>query len=320
MFTYFLRRLIITIPILIGVTMINFAIMNLAPGDPVTAMLDPEQMALLGPEWVERQKVELGLDKPAPVRYVLWLREAARGNLGYSLVDRRQVAEKLAERIGPTLRLMVTALLIALTVAIPVGIISAVYQYSVTDYIANLAGLAMISVPGFFIGMASIYLFALKLKWVPTAGMMTIGGEGGLGDALHHLVLPALVLGLAEAGPLIRYTRSSMLEVIHEPYVSMARAKGLPNRVVLVRHALRNALIPLITIVALQFPMLVGGAVIIEAMFAWPGMGSLAITSIFARDYTVIMAINLVSALAIVLSSLIADFLYAVVDPRVRYG
>ena len=260
MFAYFLRRLIITMPILIGVTMINFAIMNLAPGDPVTAMLDPEQMALLGPEWVERQKVELGLDKPAPVRYVLWLGEAARGNLGYSLVDRRQVAEKLAERIGPTLRLMVSALLIALTVAIPVGIISAVYQYSVTDYIANLTGLAMISIPGFFIGMASIYIFALKLKWVPTAGMMTIGGEGGLGDALHHLVLPALVLGLAEAGPLIRYTRASMLEVIHEPYVSMARAKGLPNRVVLVRHALRNALIPLITIVALQFPMLVGGA------------------------------------------------------------
>ena len=320
MFAYFLRRLIITMPILIGVTMINFAIMNLAPGDPVTAMLDPEQMALLGPEWVERQKVELGLDKPAPVRYVLWLGEAARGNLGYSLVDRRQVAEKLAERIGPTLRLMVSALLIALTVAIPVGIISAVYQYSVTDYIANLTGLAMISIPGFFIGMASIYIFALKLKWVPTAGMMTIGGEGGLGDALHHLVLPALVLGLAEAGPLIRYTRASMLEVIHEPYVSMARAKGLPNRVVPVRHALRNALIPLITIVALQFPMLVGGAVIIEAMFAWPGMGSLAITSIFARDYTVIMAINLMGALAIVLSSLIADFLYAVVDPRVRYG
>ena len=320
MFAYFLRRLIITMPILIGVTMINFAIMNLAPGDPVTAMLDPEQMALLGPEWVERQKVELGLDKPAPVRYVLWLGEAARGNLGYSLVDRRQVAEKLAERIGPTLRLMVSALLIALTVAIPVGIISAVYQYSVTDYIANLTGLAMISIPGFFIGMASIYIFALKLKWVPTAGMMTIGGEGGLGDALHHLVLPALVLGLAEAGPLIRYTRASMLEVIHEPYVSMARAKGLPNRVVLVRHALRNALIPLTTIVALQFPMLVGGAVIIEAMFAWPGMGSLAITSIFARDYTVIMAINLMGALAIVLSSLIADFLYAVVDPRVRYG
>ncbi len=319
MFAFIIRRLVITIPILIGVTMISFLFMNMAPGDPVTAMLDPDQMARLGPDWVEQQQIALGLDKPVAVRYFIWLGEVSKGNLGYSLVDRRQVMDKLGERMWPTLKLMLTGLLIALIVSIPLGILSAMKQYSFIDYLSNLAGLAMVSIPGFFAGLASIYLFALKLKWVPAAGMVTIGAPAQLSDALVHLILPALVLGLAEAGPLIRYTRSSMLEVIRQPYVAVARAKGLSERVVLLRHALRNALIPLITVVAFQFPMLVGGAVIIEQIFAWPGMGSLAISAIFARDYTVLMAINLLSAVAIILSSLIADLLYAMVDPRIRY-
>jgi len=320
MLVHILRRFMIAFPMLLGVTMITYLLVDLAPGDPVTAMLDPEQMARLGPGWVEEQKAALGLDKPAPVRYMLWLSEVAQGNLGYSMIDRRPVRDKLGERLWPTFKLMLTALLVALLVSIPVGMLSAVKQYSLLDYLSNLGGLAMISIPNFFVGLASIYLFALQLKWLPTAGMVTIGAPPSLADAVQHLILPALVLGLAEAGPYIRYARSSMLEVIHQPYVMVARAKGLSERVVLVRHALRTALIPLITIVALQFPMLVGGAVIIEQIFAWPGMGSLAISAIFARDYPVIMAINLMSGVAIVVSSLIADILYAIVDPRIRYS
>jgi peptide/nickel transport system permease protein len=314
------RRLLIAVPVLLGVTIVTFAFVNLAPGDPVTALLDPEQMATLGPGWVQQQKAALGLDRPVPVRYVLWLRELAHGNLGYSYVDRRPVLVKLDERIGATLELMGTAFLVGLLVSLPLGIVAAVKQYSWLDYLSNVVGMAMVSIPGFFVGLACIYLFAVVWRIVPTAGMATIGAPASLVDRLHHLVLPALVLGLASAAPLIRYTRSSLLEVIHQDFVRTARAKGLPERAAILRHALRNALIPLITVVALQIPGLVGGSVIIEQIFAWPGIGSLAIAAIFGRDYPTIMAINLLGAVAVVLSSLIADLLYALADPRVRYG
>jgi peptide/nickel transport system permease protein len=319
MFVYILRRLLIAAPVLIGVTVVTYLVISLAPGDPVTAFLDPEQMTALGPGWVAEQKRRLGLDEPAPVRYALWLRELASGNLGYSAVDRRPVADKIGERLGPTLLLMATALAIGVAVAIPLGVISAVKQYSALDYSIGLVGLLMISIPGFFLGLAAIYVFGVRLGVLPTAGMVTVGAEPSAGDLLQHLILPATVLGLAEAAPLIRYARSSMLEVIRQDYVRVARAKGLGEWAVIGRHALNNALIPLITVVALQFPVLVGGSVIIEQIFAWPGMGTLAISAIFGRDYPVIMAINLLGGVTIVLSSLIADVLYAVVDPRVRY-
>ena len=316
---YLLRRLIISIPVLIGITIATYAIVNLAPGDPVSALLNPEQVAALGPGWVEQQREALGLNKPIPVRYGLWMKEIARGNLGFSLVDRQPVAHKLAERIWPTLRLMLLALTIALLVAIPAGVISALKQYSLLDYIVTAFGFLAISIPSFFLALAAIYVFAVKLGWLPAAGMYTVGQPPTLGDALRHLVLPATVLGLAQAAPLIRYTRSGMLEVIRQDYVTVARAKGLGERLVIFRHALRNALIPLVTVVALQLPALLGGTVIIEAVFAWPGMGTLAITAIRGRDYPTIMAINLISALMVLTSNLLADLVYAVIDPRIRY-
>jgi peptide/nickel transport system permease protein len=319
MLPYVLRRLLIAIPVLLGVTIVTFVFINLAPGDPVTAMLNPQEMTELGPSWVAEQKAALGLDKPLPVRYVLWLGQLAHGNLGYSLVDRRAVTADLGIRLPATLQLMGMALLIALVVGIPTGILAAVKQYSWLDYLSNALGLAVISVPGFFIGLAGIYIFALQLRVLPTAGMGTVGVPATLPDRLHHLILPAAVLGLAEAAPLIRYARSSMLEVIHQDYVRTARAKGLGSRAVLLSHAMRNALVPVITVVALELPSLVGGAVIIEQIFSWPGVGSLAISAIFGRDYPIIMAINLLSGVAIICSSLLADVLYAVVDPRVRY-
>ena len=280
MLPFILRRFLAAVPVLLGVTIVTYLFVNLAPGDPVTALLNPEQMAALGPGWVQQQKEVLGLDKPLPVRYVIWLDEMAHGNLGYSYVDRRPVLTKIDERIGATLQLMGTAFLISLIVSIPLGVLSAVKQYSLIDYISNILGLTMVSIPGFFVGLAGIYLFAVMWHILPTAGMATIGAPPSLLDRLRHLILPALVLGMANAAPLIRYTRSSLLEVIHQDFVRTARAKGLPEHIAILRHALRNALIPVITVVALQIPGLVGGSVIIEQIFAWPGIGTLAISAI----------------------------------------
>jgi len=312
--------LAISVPVLLGITLATYIISSLAPGDPVTALISPEAAASLGPEWVAQQRQVLGLDKPLPVRYVLWLRETARGNLGFSLVDRQPIGGKVRERLWPTFRLMGTALLLSLLIAVPVGVLSALRQYSPLDYIVTVLGFAAVAVAGFFLGLVAIYLFALKLGWLPTAGMNTIGQPSTFADSFKHLVLPATVLGLAEAAPLIRYVRSSMLEVVRQEYVTVARAKGLRESVVIVRHALRNALIPLITVVALNVPRLLGGTVIIEAIFAWPGMGTLAITAVRGRDYPVIMAVNLVTAVLILLANLLADCLYAVADPRIKYA
>lgn len=317
---FLLRRLAISVPVLLGITLATYIIISFAPGDPVTALISPEAAASLGPEWVAQQRQVLGLDKPLPVRYVLWLRETASGNLGFSLVDRQPIGAKVRERLWPTFRLMGTALLLSLLIAVPVGVLSALRQYSPLDYIVTVLGFAAVAVPGFFLGLVAIYLFALKLGWLPTAGMNTIGQPITLADSFKHLVLPATVLGLAEAAPLIRYVRSSMLEVVRQEYVTVARAKGLRESVVIVRHALRNALIPLITVVALNVPRLLGGTVIIEAIFAWPGMGTLAITAVRGRDYPVIMAVNLVTAVLILLANLLADCLYAVADPRIKYA
>lgn len=316
---YLLTRVLINIPVLIGITLATYFIINLAPGDPVTAMVSPETVALLGPDYLQQQREQLGLNKPLPVRYVLWLKEIAKGNLGFSLTDRQPIAGKIAERLGPTLKLMGAALIIGIAVAIPLGILSALRQYSFLDYFATVAAFGAISIPSFFLALGAIFIFALKLGWLPVAGMTTVGQPGSFLDSLKHLVLPACILGLGEAAPLIRYTRSSMLEVIRQDYVTTARAKGLRERAVIYRHALRNALIPLVTVVALGLPRLLGGTVIIETVFAWPGMGLLAITAVRGRDYPVIMAINLISAVMIVVSNLLADVIYAVIDPRIKY-
>lgn len=317
---YLWRRLLISIPVLIGISLGTYVLVDLAPGDPVTAMINPETAASLGPDWVAAQRHQLGLDRPLPVRYVTWLDQIAHGNLGYSTQDRQPVAPKIRERLGPTTRLMGAAILISLIIALPVGVLSALKQYSLIDYLVTILGFAAIAVPSFFLGLAGIYIFSVKLGWLPAANMSTIGRPSGLFDEIRHLVLPASVLGLAEAAALIRYTRSSMLEVIHQDYVTVARAKGLRERVVIYRHALRNALIPLVTVVALRLPILVGGTVIIETIFAWPGMGQLAISAVLARDFPVVMAINLITATMIVASNLLADVLYVVIDPRIKYS
>lgn len=317
---FILRRILISIPVMIGITIVTYLIVNLAPGDPVSAMLNPEAIASQGPEWVAQQKANLGLNKPLPVRYVLWIGQLGHGNLGFSYNDRLPVTSKLRERFWPTAKLMLTVEFIALLVAIPIGVISAVKQYSLIDYLATIFGFTAVSIPSFFLALAAIYIFSVKIGWLPAAGMSTIGQPPTFFDSLKHLVLPALVLGLSQAAPLIRYTRSSMLETIRQDYMRTARAKGLAEMFVLYRHGLRNAMIPLITVVTLDLPKLLGGTVIIEAVFAWPGMGTLAIESVRNRDYPVIMAINLLAAVLILMSNLLADVLYALVDPRIKYS
>lgn len=317
---YIMRRILISIPVLFGITVVTYAIVTLAPGDPVSALINPETVAALGPGWLEQQRAELGLDRPLPVRYALWMKQILSGNLGYSFSDRQPVADKITERLWPTLKLMLTVQLLALLIAVPIGILSAVKQYSWLDYLATVFGFTTISVPSFFLALAGIYLFAIKLRWLPSAGMGTIGKPPSIIDSLEHLILPATVLGLAQAAPLIRYTRSSMLETIRQDFVRVARAKGLSETRVITRHALRNALIPLVTVVALTLPQLLGGTVIIEQVFSWPGMGTLAIKAVRARDYPTMMAINMIGAVAILVSSLIADVLYAWIDPRISYS
>jgi peptide/nickel transport system permease protein len=243
-----------------------------------------------------------------------------QGNLGFSTQDRQPVADKIVARVGPTLRLMVAVQLISLLVAVPVGVLSALRQYSVLDYLVSVLGFAAVSIPSFFLALAGIFVFGLHLGWLPTSGMRTVGEEASFVDFVQHLTLPAFVLGLTNAAPLIRYVRSSMLEVIRQPYVDVARAKGLSERAVVYGHAARNALIPLITVITLGLPGLIGGAVIIETIFAWPGMGQLAIAAVRARDYPTIMALNLITASLILLSNLLADVLYAAVDPRIKYA
>lgn len=317
---FLLRRILISIPVLLGITIAMYIIVNLAPGDPVTALMNPEQMANMGPEWIEAQRESLGLNDPLPMRYALWLRETVSGNLGYSSTDRLAVSEKIGERIGPTLKLMGVVITISVLVGIPLGVLSALKQYSWIDYVLTVFGFLAVSIPSFFLALIMIYIFALKLDWLPATGMYTVGQPRSFTDSLSHIIIPATVLGLSQAAPIIRYTRASLLETINQDYVTTARAKGLSQFRTISGHALRNALIPIITVIALQIPSLLGGTVIIEQVFAWPGMGSLAIGAVQARDYNLLMGINLIAACMILTSNILADVVYALVDPRIRYG
>lgn len=316
MHAYLIRRIATTIPVLIGVTFMTFLMANLAPGDPVLMMIDPESIRDLGPEWLEMRKAQLGLDQPLLVRYVLWLKEVAQGNLGYSFGTREPVLTEILARLGPTLLLMGCSLVLAILIAIPLGITAAVRQYSLIDYISGVLGILAFCIPGFFLSLGAIYLFSIKWRLLPSGGM-PVSGE--LKDLVGSLVLPVLVLGLTQVAPLLRYTRSSVLDTFRQDYVKTAWAKGLRPAAVVYRHVLPNAAIPIITVFAMSLPALIGGAVIIEQVFRWPGMGTLAINSLLRRDYPLIMGINLISTFSVVIANLLADFAYAVIDPRVRF-
>ncbi len=270
-------------------------------------------------EYIEVAKERLGLNDPWPVRYGRWLLEISRGNFGKSITLGAPVADLISKAAWPSIQLNLVALFISTVVGIGVGLIQALRQYSILDYVSSFLTFFYISMPGFFLGLILIYLFALQLDWFPAAGYATFGVEPTLRDRLHHLVLPAATLALGGAPSLIRITRTTMLEVLGQPYVTTARSKGLQERIVILRHAFHNGLIPVVTVLGGCIPALLSGSFIIEQVFQWPGLGTLALRSVGERDYPVIMALVFVTSFLSLLAILITDIIYTLVDPRIRY-
>ena len=317
---YLARRLLEIVPILLGLSVIMFAILALAPGDPIDLMLANAPQSV-GVD-IAALKRAYGLDQPLPVRYVRWLGRVVRGDLGWSLQDRTPVRTMLAARLPRSLLLMGSGLLLSILVAVPVGIYAALHQYSPGDYAVSIMSFAGFSVPLFWMGLGLIYIFSIKLHWLPPGGFASSAGASGPAavlDTLRHLLLPMLVIATYNMATLMRHTRSAMLEVIHQDYVRTARAKGLGERTVVNRHAARNALIPVVTVLALALPALVGGAPVTESVFSWPGVGQLLVQSVVAGDLVVAQGVLMLLAVMVLLSNIAADVVYALIDPRVRY-
>lgn len=315
MFHYIIRRILIAIPVLFGVTVFSFFIINLAPGNPVDMYVNPSAT----PDQIAMAKHNLGLDQPVWMQYIHWLGQLLHGNLGISYSTHGPVSDVIVSHIGPTVLLMGTSLIVGYLIAIPLGILSATRQYSWIDYCTTGFSFLGISIPHFFLGLVAIYIFASKLGILPTGGMNTLGGSNGVLDTILHLILPVSVLATGIAGNMMRYVRSSMLDVLGKDYLRTAMAKGLPHFIITNKHALRNALIPIITVIGMDIPLLIGGAVVTEQIFQWPGLGQLTIQSITSRDYSTLMAINLLAAVSVLVSNLVTDILYSVADPRIRY-
>ncbi|ARK32195.1 ABC transporter permease [Halalkalibacter krulwichiae] len=315
MINYIIKRVIMMIPILFGISILSFAIMYAAPGKPAILNLDPE----ISPEVREAQAERLGLNDPVPVQYMRWLGNVAQGDFGTSYSRKIPVTDMILERLPNTILLMASSLFIAAIIAIPFGVISATRQYSLTDYGVTVGSFLGLATPNFWLGIMLIMLFSVQLGWTPVGGISTIGADFSILDRLHHLILPAFVLATADMAGLTRYTRSSMLEVINQDYIRTARAKGFRERRVVYKHGLRNGLIPVITMFGLMLPTMIGGSAIVESVFNWPGIGKLFIDATFQRDYPVIMAITMFGALLTVIGNLVADILYAVLDPRIEY-
>jgi peptide/nickel transport system permease protein len=315
---YIQRRLLITIPILIAITAIIFGMLQLTPGDPLDAYLPPD--VNLSVEQRAAARHDLGLDRPAPVRYLYWLRETAKGDLGYRIKTGEPVGRVIKQRIIPTLSLMGSGLIIGIIAGVVLGVISAVKQYSFLDFILTILAFLGASTPAFFAGLLGLYVFSLRLGWFPAGGLATPGQPYSFWDHLYHLILPALMLSIFQVASIMRYTRSAMLGVLTQDYIRTAQAKGLSQRITIGSHALRNALIPIVTVVGATIPALVGGAVFLESIFSWPGMGTLYLDAIAGRDYPLIMGMTFIIATVILFANLITDLAYAFIDPRIRYG
>jgi len=305
LYRYVIRRLLLTIPVLVGVSLLVFFMIRLLPGDPARALAGMQA----SPEFIEQTRARYYLDEPLPVQYGIFVRDILRGDLGQSTFSRRPVALELRIRFPRTLQLAVTALAIATVVGVSAGVVSATKRYSLFDNISMLLALIGVAAPVFWLALMLQLLFAVNLGWLPSSGIGT----------WRHMVLPSVTLGMASAGLIARITRSSMLDVLRQDYIMTARAKGLVEQIVVYKHAFKNALIPVVTVMGLQFGILLGGAVLTETVFAWPGVGRLLVDSILRRDYPVVQATVLVLALSFVLINLIVDIIYAYLDPRITY-
>ncbi|MCQ2446039.1 MAG: ABC transporter permease [Clostridia bacterium] len=315
MVKYILKRLAIAIPVLIGITIIDFTLSNLA-GSPLDMLVGPRvsEAAKLAKE------VQLGLDKPVIVQYFIWLKQLLVGNLGYSTKSYQAVSEMIGSHIGPTLLLMGSSFVVGILIALPAGIYSAVHQYSKADYAIVTLSFLGTSIPSFFLAMLLTYIFTVVLGWLPSAGMTTLGVGGGTWDIIKHMIMPVIVLAVGMAGTNIRYIRSAVLEILGKDYIRTAKAKGIGRFKVINKHALKNAMVTVITIFGMEIPSLFGGAVIVEQVFSWPGLGLLMMSAINNRDFPTIMGVCLLSAVVVLLGNLITDLLYAVVDPTIKYN
>jgi peptide/nickel transport system permease protein len=314
-FSYLTRRALVTIPLLLGVSLILFFVLHLAPGGPTDVYADNPSVS---PAALENLKRELGLDQPLPWQYVRWLGAFARGEWGFSIRSGQPVLETALERVVPTLFLGGTSFVLALLLAIPLGVFSALRRYTPADYVFTIMSFLGISMPIFWLALMLQSLFAVQLRWLPSAGLETIG-DGGFLDRLRHIILPASLLAVVNIASWGRFVRSSMLDVLNLDYIRTARAKGLSERLVTYRHGFRNALIPVVTIIALDFAGILSGAVITETIFAWPGMGRLFIEAMNGRDYPVLMALLMIGSVALVFTNLLTDLVYSLIDPRIRY-
>lgn len=312
---YLVERAGQAVAVLLVVSTLTFLMVSLAPGGP-EIMMTMEST----PDQREALARQLGLDQPLVVRYVKWMASALRADFGRSFGDRRKVNEVILERLPNTLLLGGTALVLSILIGIPAGIVSATQRYSLSDHTVTFLSFIGVSIPAFWFAILLILVFTVYLNWLPASGMATPGMSFSLLNRLSHLVLPATVLATATLPSLVRFMRSALIEELGQDYVRTARAKGLPNRLVLSRHAIRNALIPVVTVLGVLIPRLVGGAVITETIFGWPGMGQLAVSSTIGRDYPMVMAITVVVAVVVILSNLLVDLAYSWLDPRIAYG
>lgn len=332
-FGKFLQRLVQLVPVLLGVSFIAFMMLAMTPGDPVEIMIG-DQVAT--PEQIARLRADLGLDQPILQRFMVFLGNVLTGDFGESFYHRRPVADVILERLPATIELSLVALVIALAVSIPLGVIAAIRKNTILDRLATVGSLLGVSMPGFWFGLLLILFFAVNLKLFPVAGRIGFSHEvspitgfllvdtllhrdlAAFGDALRYILLPAITLGLPMAAILMRVTRTSMLEVLQQDYIIFANAKGLRRRRILFRHALKNALIPTVSVAAIETGSLLGGNMIVEAIFGWPGLGRLVVESIFVRNYPLVQAAVLLYAVTYVLLNFIADILYTVLNPRVK--
>ena len=331
--SYIGKRLLMIIPVLIGVSIITFVLVRLTPGDPARILAGEHANR----ETVEQIRQQWGLDKSVAVQYGIWLEQAAKGNLGRSITTHEYVLAEILERFPSTIELTLIAMIIAIAVGVPAGIISATKQYSVFDYGSMFAALFGISMPVFWLGLMLMFIFGLTLDLLPVAGRLSVnvplerltnfyvldsiitGNWPALKDALQHLILPSVALATIPMAVIARMTRSSMLEVIRQDYIRTHRAKGLSERKVIYRHAFKNALIPVVTVIGLNFGLLLQGAILTETVFSWPGLGRYAVNAVYARDYPAIQGSVLFIAGTFVIVNLITDIIYAYINPRIRY-
>jgi peptide/nickel transport system permease protein len=314
--TYIGRRLLEMIPLVFGISVILFAVIQMAPGGPEGSLLETGRF--IDPSVIEAYRARLGVDQPVHIQYVRWLSAAATGDLGTSFSTTRPVSEMILERLPATLELMASSFVLAAVMAIGLGVFSAVKQYSLFDYFSTGVSFLGIAMPVFWFALILQMIFSVKLGWLPVAGTETVG-DTSLGDHLKHLILPAVVLSFRNVAGWSRYLRASLLGVLKTDYVRTARAKGLPERMVIGAHGVRNALIPVLSIMALGLADMFSGAVITETIFAWPGIGRMFVQAMFSRDYPLLMGIMLMGSIMVIVFNLVADVLYGVLDPRIRY-